>query len=213
MIWVKKIEDPSAFGVVQLDEKNVIIDFVEKPKEFISDLAMIGIYFFKNGATLKTELDYLLENDLQKGGEYQLPDALRRLTEKGTVFMPGQVDAWLDCGNKKVTVETNKHVLNFDQERGVNLRHSTAEVKNSIVIEPCFLGEGSRVENSVIGPHVSLGEGSKVENSILKNCLIQQNTSLENQVLKDSMIGSFASVKNKAKDLSVGDFTSIDDAL
>ena len=75
MIWVKKIEDPSAFGVVQLDEKNVIIDFVEKPKEFISDLAMIGIYFFKNGATLKTELDYLLENDLQKGGEYQLPDA------------------------------------------------------------------------------------------------------------------------------------------
>ena len=213
MIWVKKIEDPSAFGVVQLDEKNVIIDFVEKPKEFISDLAMIGIYFFKNGATLKTELDYLLENDLQKGGEYQLPDALRRLTEKGTVFMPGQVDAWLDCGNKKVTVETNKHVLNFDQERGANLRHSTAEVKNSIVIEPCFLGEGSRVENSVIGPHVSLGEGSKVENSILKNCLIQQNTSLENQVLKDSMIGSFASVSNKAKDLSVGDFTSIDDAL
>jgi len=213
MIWVKKIEDPSAFGVVQLDEKNVIIDFVEKPKEFISDLAMIGIYFFKNGATLKTELDYLLENDLQKGGEYQLPDALRRLTEKGTVFIPGQVDAWLDCGNKKVTVETNKHVLNFDQERGVNLRHSTAEVKNSIVIEPCFLGEGSRVENSVIGPHVSLGEGSKVENSILKNCLIQQNTSLENQVLKDSMIGSFASVSNKAKDLSVGDFTSIDDAL
>lgn len=213
MIWVKKIEDPSAFGVVQLDEKNVIIDFVEKPTEFISDLAMIGIYFFKNGATLKTELDYLLENDLQKGGEYQLPDALRRLTEKGTVFMPGQVDAWLDCGNKKVTVETNKHVLNFDQERGVNLRHSTAEVKNSIVIEPCFLGEGSSVENSVIGPHVSLGEGSKVENSILKNCLIQQNTSLENQVLKDSMIGSFASVKNKAKDLSVGDFTSIDDAL
>ncbi|MDG1351460.1 MAG: sugar phosphate nucleotidyltransferase [Crocinitomicaceae bacterium] len=213
MIWVKKIEDPSAFGVVQLDEKNVIIDFVEKPKEFISDLAMIGIYFFKNGSTLKTELNYLLDNDLQKGGEYQLPDALRRLTEKGTVFMPGQVDAWLDCGNKKVTVETNKHVLNFDQERGVNLRHSTAEVKNSIVIEPCFLGEGSRVENSVIGPHVSLGEGSKVENSILKNCLIQQNTFLENQVLKDSMIGSFASVSNKAKDLSVGDFTSIDDAL
>jgi len=213
MIWVKKIEDPSTFGVVQLDEKNAIIDFVEKPKEFISDLAMIGIYFFKNGAALKTELDYLLENDIQKGGEYQLPDALRRLTEKGTVFIPGQVDAWLDCGNKKATVETNKQVLNFDQERDLSLRHPTAEVKNSIVIEPCFLGEGSRVENSVIGPHVSLGEGSIVENSILRNCLIQQNTSLENQVLKDSMIGSFASISNKVKNLSVGDFTSIDDAL
>ena len=121
MIWVKQIEDPSAFGVVKLNATNEIVDFVEKPTEFVSDLAMIGIYFFKDGAALKRELNYLLENKMQKGGEYQLPDALRRLTEKGTAFLPGKVEAWLDCGNKKVTVDTNKHVLNFDQEKGLNL--------------------------------------------------------------------------------------------
>ncbi len=213
VIWVKQIEDPSAFGVVQLNEKNEIVDFIEKPKEFVSDLAMIGIYFFRNGTALKAELNYLMDNDIQKGGEFQLPDALRRLTEKGVSFGPGKVDAWLDCGNKKVTVDTNKHVLNFDQERGVTLRHKTAEVKNSIIIEPCFIGEGAKVINSVIGPHVSVGEGTTIEGSILKNCLIQHNSSLENQVLKDSMIGSFANIRQQAKDLSVGDFTSIDDAL
>lgn len=212
VIWVKQIEDPSAFGVVQLNEKNEIVDFVEKPKKFVSDLAMIGIYFFRNGAALKSELNYLMDNNIQKGGEFQLPDALRRLTEKGVSFGPGKVDAWLDCGNKKVTVDTNKHVLNFDQERGVTLRHKTAEVKNSIIIEPCFIGEGAKVINSVIGPHVSVGEGTTIEGSILKNCLIQHNSSLENQVLKDSMIGSFANIHRQAKDLSVGDFTSIDDA-
>ena len=58
-----------------------------------------------------------------------------------------------------------------------------------------------------------MGEGTIIEGSILKNCLIQHNSSLENQVLKDSMIGSFANIRQQAKDLSVGDFTSIDDAL
>ena len=53
MIWVKQIEDPSAFGVVKLNATNEIVDFVEKPTEFVSDLAMIGIYFFKDGAALK----------------------------------------------------------------------------------------------------------------------------------------------------------------
>ena len=46
VIWVKQVEDPSAFGVVQLNENNQIVDFVEKPKDFVSDLAIIGIYYF-----------------------------------------------------------------------------------------------------------------------------------------------------------------------
>jgi glucose-1-phosphate thymidylyltransferase len=58
-----------------------------------------------------------------------------------------------------------------------------------------------------------VGEGTSIKDSILKNCLIQHNSSIESQVLKDSMIGSFANIRQKAKDLSVGDFTSIDDAL
>ncbi len=212
MIWVKQIEDPSAFGVVKLNIANEIVDFVEKPTEFVSDLAMIGIYFFKDGAALKRELNYLLDNNMQKGGEYQLPDALRRLTEKGTTFLPGKVDAWLDCGNKKVTVDTNKHVLNFDHEKGLNLVDKNADIVNSTIIQPCFIGAGAKIIDSVVGPHVSIGENTIVRSSVLSNCLIQNDSSLAHLNLKDSMVGALVEIHQKPKDLSVGDFTKIHDA-
>ena len=212
MIWVKQIEDPRAFGVVKLNLANEIVDFVEKPTEFVSDLAMIGIYFFKDGAALKRELNYLLDNNMQKGGEYQLPDALRRLTEKGTTFLPGKVDAWLDCGNKKVTVDTNKHVLNFDHEKGLNLVDKNADIVNSTIIQPCFIGAGAKIIDSVVGPHVSIGENTIVRSSVLSNCLIQNDSSLAHLNLKDSMVGALVEIHQKPKDLSVGDFTKIHDA-
>src|SRR5690606_21616557 len=97
VLWVKQIEDPSSFGVIKMNENKEIIDFVEKPQTFVSDLAMIGIYYFKKGEELRTEINYLIDNNIIKGGEYQLPDALRRLTEIGTKFKPGEVSEWLDC--------------------------------------------------------------------------------------------------------------------
>lgn len=212
MIWVKQIDDPSAFGVVKLNEANEIVDFVEKPTVFVSDLAMIGIYFFKDGSALKSELNYLLDNNMQKGGEYQLPDALRRLTEKGTTFLPGKVDAWLDCGNKKVTVDTNKHVLNFDHEKGLNLVDKKAEIVNSTIIQPCFIGAGAKIIDSVVGPHVSIGENTVVRSSVLSNCLVQNDSSLAHLNLKNSMVGALVEIHQKPKDLSVGDFTKIHDA-
>jgi glucose-1-phosphate thymidylyltransferase len=140
ILWVKQIEDPSNFGVVKLNDKGEIIDFVEKPREFVSDLAMIGIYYFKDGIALRDELNFLVENGIIKSGEYQLPDALRRLTEKGKRFKPGEVDEWLDCGNKEVTVITNQRVLEYDQEKGVELVDDSAKVLNSIIIPPCYIG-------------------------------------------------------------------------
>ena len=211
MIWVKQIDDPSAFGVVKLNEANEIVDFVEKPTVFVSDLAMIGIYFFKDGSALKSELNYLLDNNMQKGGEYQLPDALRRLTEKGTTFLPGKVDAWLDCGNKNVTVDTNKHVLNFDHEKGLNLMDKKAEIVNSTIIQPCFIGAGAKIIDSVVGPHVSIGENTVVRSSVLSNCLVQNDSSLAHLNLKNSMVGALVEIHQKPKDLSVGDFTKIHD--
>jgi glucose-1-phosphate thymidylyltransferase len=211
ILWVKQIEDPSAFGVIQMNASGEIIDFVEKPKDFVSDLAMIGIYYFKDGKALRKELEFLIDNNIVKGGEYQLPDGLRRLTESGYKFKPGEVSEWLDCGNKKVTVHTNQRVLEFDKERGVKNIHSSLKSSNSVVIPPCFIGEGVELNNSVIGPHVSLGNGTKVKNSIISNSNIQQNSILKNTVLKDSMIGSFVYYDGLAKDLSLGDFSTIND--
>lgn len=208
VLWVKQIDDPSAFGVVKLDDKGTITDFVEKPKEFVSDLAMIGIYYIKDGAGLRTELQYLIDNNVIKGGEYQLPDAFRRLTEKGTKFKPGEVNEWLDCGNKVVTVHTNQRVLEFDKDK--DLISSSATVENSVIIPPCFVGDGAVIVNSVIGPYVSIGAETKVSNSVIVNSNIQKNTTIENANLKDSMIGNHANVLSSARDISIGDYTTID---
>jgi len=111
VLWVQKIDDPRQFGVVVLNSDGVITDFKEKPQEFISDLAMIGIYYFKNGEILRNELQYLIEHNIRNGGEYQLPDALRNMMKKGFRFVPGTVDDWMDCGNKQALVETNSRYL------------------------------------------------------------------------------------------------------
>jgi glucose-1-phosphate thymidylyltransferase len=208
ILWVKQIDDPSAFGVIKLNEKGEITDFVEKPKEFVSDLAMIGIYYFKDGVRLRNELQYLIDHDVIKGGEYQLPDALRRMTEDGCVFKPGEVIEWMDCGNKEVTVHTNQRVLEHDWAEHKGLVHPSVKVNESIIIPPCHIGENVILSHSVIGPHVSIGSGSHIENSIIKNSIIQHKTAIVNSILQDSMIGSNVVIKGTSKDLSLGDYCS-----
>jgi len=208
IIWVKQIEDPSAFGVVQLDDEGYITDFVEKPETFVSDLAMIGIYYFKEGQKLKTELQYLIDNGIIKGGEYQLPDALRRLTEKGLKFKPGKVNEWLDCGNKQVTVHTNQRVLEFDKDK--NLVSKDVVLENGVIIPPCYIGEHVVIKNSVVGPHVSIGRGTTVKNSVIKNTIVQKNAMISNTVLQDSMIGNYAKILSYGKEISIGDYTTIE---
>lgn len=210
ILWVKQIENPSAFGVVKINEKNEIVDFVEKPQTFVSDLAMIGIYYFKKGERLKEELHYLVDNNIIKGGEYQLPDALRRMTEKGHVFKPGKVTEWLDCGNKIVTVNANQRILEFDQEKGLPLIDASAKINNSVVIPPCFIGKNVQLKNCVIGPHVSIGKGTKIEGSVIKNSIIQANAVISHVNMKNSMIGNQARVYIEQQNLSVGDYTTID---
>lgn len=206
IIWVQQVDDPSAFGVIKIED-NVITDFVEKPEEFVSDLAIIGIYYFKNGAFLKSELQYLIDNDIKDKGEYQLTNALENMKNKGSNFIPGQVSEWLDCGNKNATVYTNKRYLEFIKDE--ELVSPTAVIKNSVIIPPVYIGENAVVENTILGPHVSLGDDSNVKNSIVQNCIIQTNTSVNNANLKNSMLGNHVTIESKPDDLSVGDFNTI----
>ena len=208
ILWVKQIEDPSAFGVVKLNDQGHIIDFVEKPQTFVSDLAMIGIYYFKDGARLRTELEYLIEHQVIKSGEYQLPDALRRLTEAGVAFKPGTVDEWLDCGNKEVTVETNQRVLEHDQEAG-RLQQNADEITESVVIQPCYIGPGVQIIRSVAGPHVSIGAGTTITDAVVSNSIVGEKTQIKKALISGAMIGSNAQYTGRFKDLSLGDFSSV----
>lgn len=210
VIWVKSVEDPSAFGVIQLNDKNEIIDFVEKPKEFISDLAIIGIYYFKSGENLRAELEYLIDNDVIKGGEYQLTDALENMKQKGLLFKPGKVDEWMDCGNKNVTVDTNSRMLNFLVQDGHNLVASDVVVENSEIIQPCYIGEGVVLKNAKIGPNVSIGSGCVIENAIIDNTLIQKNAKITNAKLTNSMIGNHAVYNGEFTSISIGDYSVLE---
>ncbi len=208
IVWVSQIDDPSAFGVVKLNHENVITDFVEKPETYVSDLAIIGIYYFKDGAFLRSELKYLLDNDIKDKGEYQLTNALENMKNKGTKFVPGKVDTWLDCGNKNATVHSNRNVLEFDKHK--ELVHPSVVKENSIIIPPCFIGENVILKNSVVGPHVSVGSGSTVTDSVVKDTIIQRETHVKGANLMNSMLGNHVHYSNQPEDLSVGDYTAIE---
>ena len=206
-IFVQEVEDPRPFGVVKLNDNNEITDFVEKPQHFVSNLAIIGIYYFKDGYNLKKEINYLIDNDIKEKGEYQLTNALENMKQKGLVFKPGKVDEWLDCGNKDATVYTHGRVLALYPEKRVT--HPTAVIENSTIIQPCFIGEGVKIIDSVVGPGVSIGNQSHIENSVIKRSIIQKNTSIKNIVVHNSMVGNNVVWYQKPADASMGDFTTL----
>jgi glucose-1-phosphate thymidylyltransferase len=207
IIWVQKVEDPKPFGVVKVDASGHITDFVEKPETFVSDLAIIGIYYFKDGEYLKKELQYLIDNDIKDKGEYQLTNALDNMKNKGSKFLPGKVQDWLDCGNKDSTVDTNSRYMEYI--KGQDLVSKSAKLTNSVIIPPVYIGDNVEISNSVVGPYVSVGAGTKIIDSIVKNSIIQEKATVKNANINNSMLGNNASYEGHPADLSVGDFNVI----
>lgn len=207
IIWTHHVKNPSDFGVVKKNSDGSINEFVEKPRKFVSDEAIIGIYYFKDGAYLKDELQYLINKNVIKSGEYQLTDALQNMMNKGTKFYTGAVDEWLDCGNKNATVYTNQRILEINNiEKRIA---ETVQKQNSIIINPCYIGENVVIKNSIIGPHVSIGSETHIENSIITNSIIQSNSILENTNMDNSMVGNHVKYMGRIADVSIGDFTQL----
>ena len=207
-IWVSQVENPSAFGVVKLQD-GIITDFIEKPKEFVSDLAIIGIYYFKSGEKVLKEIQYLIDNDLKENGEYQLTNVLESLKQQGAKFIPGTVNAWMDCGKKDPTVDTNKQTLSFEHEAGNNLVSDDVVLQNSEIIQPCYIGKNVVLRDSKVGPYVSIGANSLVNNSTIVNSLIQTNVDISNANLDNAMIGNHAKYNGEFTSVSIGDYTEL----
>ncbi|OWP83901.1 nucleotidyltransferase [Flavobacterium davisii] len=210
VIWVKQVENPEAFGVINLNESNEIIELVEKSSTFVSDLAVIGIYYFKDIAILKNELQAVLDNNIIHGGEYQINDGIKQMMDKGMKFVPGKVEEWMDCGNKNVTVETNSRMLNFLHADNENMVASSALIENSTIIPPCFIGEDVVLKNSTIGPNVSLGKSTHLTNVTIKNSLVQTHAHLRNADLDNAMIGNHTTFDGNFKSISIGDYSTLE---
>ncbi|NNE35716.1 MAG: glucose-1-phosphate thymidylyltransferase, partial [Rhodothermales bacterium] len=153
--WVKHVDDPSRFGVA-VREGEKIVAFVEKPQELISTEALIGIYYCKDLTELRRALKHLVDEDIRGvGNEIQLTDAFDFLLKDDAVITTAGVTDWLDCGTIPALMETTEIIL--DKERGES---GGGEVRNSVVHEPVFVGEGAVVSESVIGPYVSIEAGA-----------------------------------------------------
>jgi glucose-1-phosphate thymidylyltransferase len=207
-IWVKKVADPSAFGVVKLED-GFITDFLEKPKDFVSDLAIIGIYYFKDGGKVRDEIQYLIDNNLRENNEYQLTNVLETLKSDGAKFIPGTVSTWMDCGKKDPTVATNKQVLEFEYNAGNNLVSKDVVLENSEIIQPCYIGANVVLKNTKIGPFVSIGENSIVKDSTITNSLIQTSVIISNAKLDNAMIGNHVKYDGNFISVSIGDYTEL----
>lgn len=206
IIWVQKVKNPSQFGVVKLNDRGEITELIEKPTTFVSDLAIIGIYFFSKGEVLRQEMQYLIDNNIREKGEFQFTTALENMKRKGAVLLPGEVAEWLDCGNKDNMVQTNQRYLEIIKNQ--NLVSAKATVVNSTIIPPVFIADHVVIENSTIGPHVSIGESSTIRDSKIVNSIIQKNCTLAKATIENSMLGNFVSFEGKSSDLSLGDYST-----
>lgn len=210
VIWVKQVDQPEAYGVVKLNENQEIVELVEKPEQFVSDLAVIGIYYFKNVGQLKEELQLVLDNNIINGGEYQINDGIKQMMAKGMKFVPGKVDEWMDCGNKAVTLETNMRMLGFLEKDGEALISNSVQLDNANIIEPCFIGENVVLKDTTVGPFVSIGNNTTVVNSTIKNSLIQTNSKISNANFDNAMIGNHVVFDGKFEAISIGDYSVLE---
>jgi glucose-1-phosphate thymidylyltransferase len=205
IIWTQKVEDPSSFGVVKIGLDNTITDFVEKPQTFVSNLAIVGIYYFKDGEILNAEIEDLIKKNFKLRGEFQLTSVLENMKNKGTRFKTSPIDEWIDCGNKNAVVYANKRML--DIKRHENQQASTAKFVNSVIIPPCFIGENTFIKDSIIGPYVSVGHNSSITESIIVNSVIGDSVLLQDATLSNTMIGNFVEYIGHKSELSISDYS------
>jgi glucose-1-phosphate thymidylyltransferase len=205
VIWLKHVDDPSRFGVAVQDADGRITSFVEKPKELISNLAIIGVYYFKDGAGLRREIQYLLDNNITgHGGEYQLTDAIDALLKQGKVFKAATVDEWLDCGTVPAWLETTSTII--AKEFGNTM---PGPFPRTVIHPPVYIGEGAIIEGSEIGPNASIGAGCVIRNSMISDAIVLDKSVVEQSKLTQSTIGTHAHVSGFTGSVNISDHSVV----
>ena len=207
IIWVKKVEDPSSYGVVSLDEKNNIIDLIEKPQKYVSDLAVVGIYYFKDISIIRDELKIHLNDKLNPGKEYLLNYGIEKMIEKKRVFKSQEIETWMDCGTPKLLIESAKKIMSSK----IILEENNSFIKsgNVKITQPVFIGKNVKIKDSEIGPFVSIGDDTDISNSNIESTLIYKNVKVSNADIKNSILGQYSVYDGSNKEIFLGDYSQI----
>ena len=204
VIWLKEVEDPSRFGVAVM-EGDEITEFVEKPSEPISNKAIIGVYYFKEGRELKEEIQYLLDNQITgHGDEYQLTDALDRLLQKGNTFKSATVEEWLDCGTLPAWLDTSGVIVEkeFDEV-------DDSRFENTKIVPPVYIGENVTLKNCVVGPYASIDDNSVLTDTVVEHSIVLEHAHVANSNLKRATIGNHVEAHKLNGAVHLGDHSKV----
>jgi len=202
-------EDASSYGIVTTDKNSNIKTLVEKPKEFISNLAIAGIYAFSNSATfaLFKNIKRYLDQRTENSKEIYLTESFQDLVDQGYKIAAVKLKKGiLDFGRPSELLNGNRYLLMQNSVKKEDFPKLNITVDKSFLKNPLFIGKNTKIINCVIGPYVSIGENSNIENCILENSVIEKRAQLSNIITKNSIIGSDVMVENISKDyLIIGD--------
>jgi glucose-1-phosphate thymidylyltransferase len=204
VLHLKRVADPSRFGVGLLDDEGFVTKLIEKPQDNISDLAVVGVYYFKQGQRLFRAIERQFDQNLQIKNEFYLADAISLMLADGAKFRAVPMAVWYDTGQADALLETNRYLL----EKAAN-QIITANLNNSVIIPPVYIDPQAKIENSVIGPYVSVAAGTLISHSVIRDSIIHPSARINNAVLEKSIIGNRAKVSGKAQSLNLGDDTEV----
>lgn len=200
-LGVKEVEDPRRFGVAVV-KNGIIQKLVEKPQDPVSNLALVGLYYFSDSITLKESLKELVEKDIRTKGELQFTDAIQLMINKGEKISTFPVEGWYDCGKPETLLSTNQYLL--------SKRDNGIQIDSVVINKPVFIAEDAVIKNSVIGPYTTIASGTIIEDSIIRNSLIGSGAKVFKSMLENSIIGDDSVIKGSFNRLNSGNSTEID---
>ncbi|MBA4156445.1 MAG: NTP transferase domain-containing protein [Gemmatimonadetes bacterium] len=204
VIWAKEVEDYQRFGVILTDENGYMQRIIEKPKEPISKLANIGLYYIRDWKLLFEGIDHVMNSAPGPSGEYYLTDAFQYMIDHGAKIKTLEVEGWYDAGKPETLLETNRHVL--ETSRGKRPRGGA----NVTVHEPVHVADGVTLEDAEIGPNVTISTRSTVRGSRLRDTIVGEAATVERCDLHDSLVGNSATVRGVKGQVDIGDDSVVD---
>jgi glucose-1-phosphate thymidylyltransferase len=205
VIWAKEVEDYQRFGVIVTGEDGAMRRIIEKPKDPVSKLANIGLYYIRDWKLLFEGIHHVVSEPPGPGGEWFLTDAFQYMVDHGARIRTAAVGGWYDCGKMETLLETNHHLL----------ATTRAEISPDAVLEDVDVHEPVRVEAGAklrtvgIGPNVTIEAGATVEDSTLHHCIVGEGAVVRGSRLEWSMIGPGAHVARIRGRVNVGSHSEV----
>ena len=200
VVYVREVEDPRRFGVVQVGADGCVERVIEKPASMENRLALIGAYYVRDASRLMNACRALVERNIQTRGEYYLADALNLMIEDGARFRTIRADVWLDCGKPDAVLETNRWLL-------AHGRDNSAEYPSGeyVVVPPVNIHPSAKIQRSVIGPNASIGADCVIYDSVIRESIVDTGAHVSEHVLANSLIGRDAILIGRPHKFNVGD--------